>query len=421
MSNEKTEKELIYELGFYAMELWFMTLNDPNELPFDCVQQVYDQFKTRALKLEMNVPNLTEDVLNRQFLIDQKKFVEDFINHNRTGAVSQLYRCACSASLFFMTLTTCKTMNLRPTEAPSYLEELIAHARDLGEAIGSQLEGDLHDICDHYMNFEFDQDLVSIKLRLKKKVCGLGSEIVNPSPTGYKRSEVDPTRVITDECWAVSLVRLPDRPNRLNREHAFIVLEGKTGRRSKIWFADFVPAQRFGFVEPGTREGKVRMESFESVAVAGQTSDQPLLFKCQRIIMDIKETDRWLYTTWLIAKSTAENLIQNIKAQQQNPPRFHLLGNRSVFAEGAAELTGNPTGHNCFTFAKKMLHDLNDPFIQLPENDLRTWIMSATSGYLVDRQSRSRTWYKKPSFPIMLLFLAVIFVAYRNFRPITRG
>lgn len=317
-----------------------------------------------------------------------------------------------------MTLTSSKTMNLRPTEAPSHLQELIAHARDLGEAIGSQLEGELHDICDHYMNFEFDQDLVSIKLRLKKKVCGLGSEIVNPSPTGYKRSEVDPTRVITDECWAVSLVRLPDRPN---REHAFIVLEGKTGRRSKIWFADFVPAQRFGVVEPGTREGKVRMESFESVAVAGQTSDQPLLFKCQRIIMDIKETDRWLYTTWLIAKSTAENLIQNIKAQQQNPPRFHILGNKSVFAEGAAELTGNPTGHNCFTFAKKMLHDLNDPFIQLPENDLRTWIMSATSGYLVDRQSRSRTWYKKPSFPVMLLFLAVIFVAYRNFRPITRG
>lgn len=395
-----------------------MSLNDPNELPFDDVQQVYDHFKTRALKLEMNVPNLTEDVLNRQFLIDQKKFVEDFINHNRTGAVSQLYRCGCYASLFFMTLTFSKTMNLRPTEAPSHLQELIAHARDLGEAIGSQLEEELHDICDQYMNFEFDQDLVSIKLRLKKKVCGLGSEIVNPSPTGYKRSEVDPTRVITDECWAVSLVRLPDRPN---REHAFIVLEGKTGRRSKIWFADFVPAQRFGVVEPGTREGKVRMESFESVAVAGQTSDQPLLFKCQRIIMDIKETDRWLYTTWLIAKSTAENLIQNIKAQQQNPPRFHILGNRSVFAEGAAELTGNPTGHNCFTFAKKMLHDLNDPFIQLPENDLRTWIMSATSGYLVDRQSRSRTWYKKPSFPVMLLFLAVIFVAYRNFRPFTRG
>lgn len=433
MSNEKTEKELIYELGSYAMELWFMSLNDPNELPFDDVQQVYYHFKIRAWKLKIHVPDLTKRVLNRQFLIEQTNLVMLHIDRTRTLAVSLVYHCSCSASLFFMTLTFCKTYKLTLINDPFYLQELIAHTRgieekmkhltperapfyldqlislskDLEEAIGDQLEEELYNICEDHIRSGFGQDLVSIKLRLKKKVCGLGSEILSPSPTGYKRSEVDPTRVITDECWAVSLVRPPDRSN---PEHAFIVLEGKTGRRSKIWFADFVAAQRFGSVEPGTGEGKVRMESFESVAVAGQTSDQPLLFKCQRIIMDIKETDRWLYTTWTIARSTAENLIKNIKAQQQNPPRFHLLGNRSMFAEGAAELTGNPTGHNCFTFAKKMFHDLYDPSIQLLENDLRTWMMSATSGYL------SRTWYKKPSFPPMLLFLAVIVVAYFLFK-----
>lgn len=433
MSNEKTEKELIYELGSYAMELWFMSLNDPNELPFDDVQQVYYHFKIRAWKLKIPVTDLTERVLNRKFLIDQMTFVEVQMSCTRTLAMCQVYYCSCSASRFFMALTFCKTYKLTPMIDPFYVQELIAHTRGfeekmnhlapikargylellilhskgLEEAIGDQLEEELYNICEDHIRSGFGQDLVSIKLRLKKKVCGLGSEILNPSPTGYKRSEVDPTRVITDECWAVSLVRPPDRSN---PEHAFIVLEGKTGRRSKIWFADFVAAQRFGSVEPGTREGKVRMESFESVAVAGQTSDQPLLFKCQRIIMDIKETDRWLYTTWTIAKSTAGYLIRNIKAQQQNPPRFHLLGNRSMFAEGAAELTGNPTGHNCFTFAKKMFHDLNDPFIQLPENDLRTWSVSATSGYL------SRTWYKKPSFPPMLLFLAVIVVAYFLFK-----
>lgn len=410
MSNEKTEKELIYELGYFVMELIFFK-GDLNEMPFDVVRQLYDRFRTRASKLQINVPNLTEDVLNQQFFIDQKHFVENLINLNKTGAMFQLYLCGCHASLFFTNLSVSKTMNTRPTNALTHLQNLIEQARDLGEAIDDQLEEALQNIWDDYMNLKFDQDLNSIGLKLKNKVCGLGSEILNPSPTGYKRSEVDPTRIIIDECWAVSLVRLPERSN---PEHAFIVLEGKSGRRSKIWFADFVTTEWFGSVEPGTGEGKVRMESFESRAVAGQTSDKPLLFKCERRMMDIRETDRWLYTTWAITKSTAENLIQNIKAQQQNPPRFHICGNRSVLAEGAARFTGNPTGHNCFTFAKKMLHDLNDSFIKLTKNDLSTWIMSATSGYLVDRH---QTWYKKLSFPLMLLFaLAVIVVAYFLFK-----
>lgn len=420
MSHQKTEKELIFELGYHATVLSARIFYDLNEETFDSnIQELYDPFRARASKLGINVPNLTEDVLNRQFLSNQITNVREFISLNKTGAMFQLYECGCAASYFFTSLTFGravykKTKEVRLDIARSFLQELIKRAEDLGEAIGDQLEEELHDVCDSYMvDLEFNQDLESIRLRLMKKVCGLGGEILDPSPKKQKRSEVDPTRVITNGLWVVSLVRLPDRSN---PEHAFIVLEGKTGRKSKIWFADFVAAQWFGSVEPGTREGKVRMQSFESKAVADQTSDQLLLFECQRAMMDIKETDRWLYTTWSIAKSTAENLIQNIKAQQENPPYYNVLGNKSVFAEGAAELTGNPTGHNCFTFAKKMLRDLNDPIIKLPGDDLKTWIVSATSGYLRDKQSRSRKWYKKPSFPLMLLFLASIVVAYFLFK-----
>lgn len=418
MSLEKTEKELIYELGYHATVLSIWSFYDVNEESFHYIQDFYDPFKTIASKLGINVPNLTEDVLNQQFLRDQITEVGNSINLSRTGAMSQLYECGCAASRLFTSLTMARgtyrrTMEARPNIAPLLLQKLIKCAEDLGEPIDDQLEEELYDICNNYMDSEFHEDLYSIRLRVMKKVCGLGGEILDPSPKKRKRCEVDATRVVTDDLWVVSLVRLPDRSN---PEHAFIVLEGKTGRKSKIWFADFVAAQWFGSVEPGTREGKVRMESFELTAVADQTSDQLLLFKCQRIMMDIKETDRWLYTSWSIAKSTAENLIQNIKAQQENPPNFHVFGNNSVFAEGAAELTGNPTGHNCFTFAKKMLRDLNDPIIELPEDDLKTWIVSATSGYLHDKQSRSRKWYKKPSFPLMLLFLAVIVVAYFLFK-----
>lgn len=260
----------------------------------------------------------------------------------------------------------------------------------------------------------------AFRVRLKKNVFGgLRTEISNPPPqrepssTVYKRSEVDPTRVITDECWTVSLLRLPDRSN---SEHAFIVVEGKTGRKSKIWFADFVAVGWFGAVTPGTKEGKVRMESYESVALTTDRTSDRLLFKCQMRMMDVRASDRLLFSTWLIAKTTAENLIQMIEAKQEKPPKYHIMGNESLSAESSALLSSNTTGHNCFTFAKMMLHDLNDPFIQLPEHGLDTWIGSATSRYLVDKQLRSQKWYKKPSFVLILGFLAGIGVAYFKFK-----
>lgn len=301
------------------------------------------------------------------------------------------------------------------TKAPLvFLQDLIKRSKDLGVDIGDQLEVELRDICDNYMNLKFDQDFDSIRARLKKKVCGLGSETSNPSPqqelTGavYKRSEDDPTRVITDECWAVSLVRLPDRSN---SEHAFIVLELKTGKMSKIWFADFVAVHWFDAVKPGTEDGKVRMESHESEAVTDRTSGR-LLFKYQKRMMDVRASDRLLFSTWLIAKSAAENLIRMIEAQQEKPPKYHMLGDNSVLAGSSASSSSNPNGHNCFTLAKMMLRDLNDPFVELLEDGLATWIGSATSRYLVDKQLRSRKWYKSPSFLLIFGFLTGIVVAY---------
>ena len=78
----------------------------------------------------------------------------------------------------------------------------------------------------------------------------------------------------------------------------------------------------------------------------------------------------------------------------------------------------NPTGHNCSTFAKMMLRDLNDPYIELPEDGLGTWIGSATSRYLVDKQLRSGKWYKTQSFSLMFWFLAGIGAAYFLFKTV---
>ena len=415
MSHEKTVEELIYELAECAMVLWFSRLST-TDLPFSFFRENYDFFKTRALKLGVELPDLTEDALSQQFLLDQITNVKEHINLNKTLAISQLYECSFTASLFILNMSAGKKYRQKPRAAPSNLHNLITTARETGVDIGDELEEELKDICDNYMNLKFDQDLDHISVKLKKKVCGLGSEISNPSlqlepsSTVHKRSEVDPTRLITDECWTVSLVRLPDRSN---SEHAFIVLEGKTGRKSKIWFADFVAVHWFDAVKPGTEEGKVRMESYESVAVADRTSSSRLLFKCQKRMMDVRASDRLLFCTWLIAKSGAENLIRMIEAQQKRPPKYHILGDSSVLAGSSATSSSNSTGHNCFTFAKMMLRELNDTYIELPEDGLETWIGSATSRYLVDKQQlRSRKWYETPSFVLIVGFLAGLVVAY---------
>lgn len=414
MNHDKPEEELIYELGNRAVVLFWHELVDLNKQPFHVIEENYDLFKTRALKLGVELPDLTEGILSPRFLDDQISKVREYINLHKTESMSQLYELGYAAEQFFRSLVMVSVIKIQ-TKAPLvFLQDLIKRSKDLGVDIGHQLEVELEDICNNYMDLKLDQDVDSIRVRLKKKVCGLESEISNPSPqqelTGavYKRSEVDPTRVITDECWAVSLVRLPDRSN---SEHAFIVLEGKTGKMSKIWFADFVAVHWFDAVKPGTEDGKVRMESHESEAVTDRTSGR-LLFKCQKRMMDVRASDRLLFSTWLIAKSAAENLIRMIVAQQEKPPKYHMLGDNSVLARSSASSSSNPNGHNCFTFAKMMLRDLNDPFVELPEDGLETWIGSATSRYLVDKQLRSRKWYKSPSFLLIFGFLTGIVVAY---------
>ena len=396
----------MYELGYHAAELIVIDLND-----FRDVQERYDYFKSRALKLGVQLPDLTENALNLEFLINQGKHVEGYIDLHKTSAMFQLYKCGFIALLFFTRLNSGKKNGMKPTGAPSRLQDLIKSVKVLGVDLGDQLEVELKDICDNYMNLRFDQDIDSIRIELKKKVCGLGSEISNPSlqlesstSTVYKRSEVDSSQFITDECWTVSLVRLPDQSN---SEHAFIVLEGKTGGMSEIWFADFVAVNWFESVQPGTEEGKVRMKYYYSY-----DSSNRLLFKCQKRMMNVRASDRLLFSTWQIEKSAAQKLIQMIKAQREKPPKYHILGNNSVLARSSARSSSNPTGHNCFTFAKMILRDLNDPHIKLPEDGLETWISSATSRYLVDKQLTSRKWYKTTSLLLMFGFLASIVVAY---------
>ena len=196
-----------------------------------------------------------------------------------------------------------------------------------------------------------------------------------------KRSEIDSTYSVTDEFWAISLVRLPDSSH---VQHAFLVLEGQTDNKSMIWFADFVAKNWLNAFSPGLREGKVRIDYHELEGVANSSSK--LLFLCKKEMMEIRQSDRLLYSTWRISESTAKTLIQNIETQKEKPPKYNMIGNTAL-AASSATLSSNDTGHNCFTFARMMLHDLNDETIHIPQDKLADWVYSATSRFLVDKQS----------------------------------
>lgn len=211
------------------------------------------------------------------------------------------------------------------------------------------------------------------------------------------RSEIDPTRIIANDCWVISLVRLPDTST---NEHAFLVLEGKTCIRSMIWFADFVAKEALDLFRPGMRSGKVRMHYYESEAVVDSSSK--LLFRCRVKLMAIRRGDRLLHSTWSIPKSTAEILIENIQTQKNKPPKFSVFGNTAL-AGSSTSVKGTFVGHNSFTFARKMLLDINDKYIVIKQDTLGAWLFSTTSRYLPDRLS------DKPWWDRVLLILAFAF------------
>lgn len=419
MTQEKTVEELIYELGGLSASLQLYRMHGVSGS--EGLKEQYELFEVKARKLGVELPDSTEMNMNGQVLEDQIVKVHRYIELHKTMRMMEMFRAGEVAGMFLLHLLVIAKLDREdPAKkegltnivrfASQCLSKLMQSAKDLGVVIGDPLEGELQKYV--YDNLIQLSDYNDIKIKLQKVMCGPRIEVSGkpePQPESpravykYRRSEIDPTRVITDECWAVSLARMPDRSN---AEHAFIVLEGKAGGKSKIWFADFLARRRFDVVCPGTQDGKVRIEYYESEGITDPESR--LLFKCQRKMMDVRVGDRLLYSTWLIAQTTAENLIHMIQEQERNPPKYHALGHNSVLAEGSAISSSNETGHNCFTFAKMILRDLNDVFIQLPEDGLETWIVSATSRYLVDKQFlKSRKWYRTPWSQQMLSFLIV--------------
>lgn len=208
-----------------------------------------------------------------------------------------------------------------------------------------------------------------------------------PSVQGQLRnesrySEVDPSRIITDGHWLISLVRKPDGAH---SEHAFLILEGKESNIARIWFMDFVGEPML----PGINDGKIRLEHFE-----GALGDK-LLLSCKLRMMDITRGSRLLFCSWAVPSEAALQLVRSVKGRQLAPPKFNILGCSSVFASSTAGSSSKSVGHNCYTWAREQLNNLEQSHIIMSDKDsIVDSAFSQTSRVLPDPQMLS--WYQKP-------------------------
>ena len=385
------ELEIIFDLGSSKVHL--TRYKSINPLERDSFKEKYISFKILASKLGIDLPNQPSEETTSEDGIDQ------FCRNQVTRVENHLkkHKDVHTEKIFLIGYDVEEILNESlSNQNVERLPKLAKKIKIRAESLGIDTSEELREVKDHK---ELDKDDLDIlQSSLKMKLCKL--RVKKPTQT---RSEVDRTRIITDEYWAISLVRLPDSSN---SQHAFLVLEGKSGNKSMIWFADFVAEDTLHAFSPGIKDGIVRTyyDSQEMV-----DSSRELLFQCNKTLMDIKKVDRCLHKTWHITKGTAQNFIKCIGEWEKNPPKYNILGD-SMLAAASATSSSTSTGHNCFTFARMVLLGLKEESIQIPEGTLEKWIGSITSRYLVDKQFKNESW--QMSRFLLMSFLAGAVSAY---------
>jgi hypothetical protein len=354
----KTEEErnASFELGCVKQQIMrFIRKNGTKTIT---EQDIYSHFQTLASKLCIDIADkpskkTTAETNEEQFIGTQIINARNFILQHKSKEIQEMYFIGdCVENILF---TLCSSANSNdPEELPKLVQDLQGHAESRGVDIGDELSK-----INHHESLN-EEDLKKLHSELKMKLCkGKRGE--------PKRSEIDSSRIITDEQWAISLVRLPDT---CYNKHDFLVLEGKAVSKSMIWFIDFVANGNYNlFSCPWIRDGEVRMDHFESKGEVGSSSK--LLFECHEKMMEIKQSDRLSHLTKPIPKATAQKLIRNIQTQQNNSPKYNILANCSNMLPGSSAITSSyPNGHNDFTFVRMVLRDLNYEDIKMLQDSL---------------------------------------------------
>lgn len=172
-----------------------------------------------------------------------------------------------------------------------------------------------------------------------------------------RRSEINRAREITEDRWALTLAR---KTQGAHQQHAFFILEGIENEQAVVRFMDLVGNSLL----PNINKAHIRIvEIFEADEAA--LAAKALVFRCDRQMMDLRENESIAYVQWPITRQNAFRLINAITRDKEMPPLFNIIGKNSLLTASSAHSSSKDRGHNCFTFAKAKIEELDVPTIKI--------------------------------------------------------
>jgi len=163
--------------------------------------------------------------------------------------------------------------------------------------------------------------------------------------------------------WVVSLVA---KPRGRNPEHAFILVEGLTPEGN-------VCIRRYDFVVGDNNEEDsvvtlvkrragcvVIKETLGAQAEYDEAKYQRYFWA--NILKDIEQAQGCSGASWIITAEQAEALDAAVRADHITPPDYQISGDAGFLAASSSQ-----SGHNCYTWSRKKLLDLNDKDISQDE------------------------------------------------------
>lgn len=169
-----------------------------------------------------------------------------------------------------------------------------------------------------------------------------------------RASEIDKTYVINANRWVLTMAR---KTNGSHQQHTFLIVEGIQYEKAVIWFMDLVGPGMSVWL-PNVMDAHIRIEPFIANSKA-EMKEESLLFRCKKRMMDLKTGDKIAQQHWFIDQVDALKLIDAITKDKERPPVFNILGKDSVITGSSAKSSSKEKGHNCFTYAKEKINDLN--------------------------------------------------------------
>ena len=280
------EQNAVFQLGITIVAIKMLYGGNQTPKTRCKIRFLYNKYIgiARKLSIQLQDPPPEETITDAEMetlITEQINQIDDCLAR-RGNMYITLYNACCQLSYLMACLTfKCKD---NPEERIQVNESIRTCAKKL-ESCAAELDIDLSEELEKATNIKQMKEITEIERQMKEK-------FYRRKRCQNKLSEIDQTQIITDKDWTVSLVRLPDSSC---SEHAFLVVEGKSGYKSMIWFIDFVARNPSDLYRPRMRDGKVRVDFHESNKVNGSSSK--LLFQGHRMMMKIQKGDRLLLST----------------------------------------------------------------------------------------------------------------------------